>query len=204
MMYPDGTIEALARVVREEALCEWSQHQLQLMEPQRPRQKPICLRLRRFDGVLALSFEQCLEALSEARRKGETCSCADSWAHLPNWLFPLLRHGEGLRKSCDYVVCHQKGDTLWVLLIELKSRHGGAASNQIACTRLLIDYLLNVAAYRAGLEIVSPEYRGMVFNEKASAPKYRGQPLPYSPAGKAGIRRITLPRRSYYIDMFCS
>ncbi len=201
MTHPQNSIGAIARVLREEAQCDQlPNHTLELVEPRRPRQEPV--RLLRCEGALAQSFDSCLELLSEARRKGETCSCADSWAHLPSWLFPLLRQGQGVRKSCDYVVFYQKRDTLWVLLIELKSRHGGAASDQIACTRLLVDYLLAVAAY-SGLEQVSRKYRGIVFNEKASPPKYRGQPLPYRAQGRARLECITMPRRSYHIDMFC-
>lgn len=157
MTYP-AFVQAIADVVRPELEVHAP---LQLQEPNPGGQHPP-IKIGCHDDVLALSFDQCC------------CQLWGSGAHLGEWLHPLFRDGKRLRESCDYVLFHEEHETLWVLLVELKSHNSGSARDQIMNTRLLIDHLLSVVEKRSGYSGDLPrkrQYRGVVFNEKCAALK---------------------------------
>jgi len=147
------------------------------------------------DAALALSFDKCFAAV------GQKCPC------LADWLHPLFRDGSGLRKSCDFLVFHEIGDRLWVLLIELKSQNAGDAKKQIARTRLLVDYLLAVAFSRdtpSGENPVVPEYRGVVFKEGVHMQKVNWQGEVSYIRTNGDLPCVTLARRDFYpLRAFC-
>ncbi len=202
MTDPADIIEALANVVRTELQCS---HPLKLVERQESQQPRV--RILRSEKSFALSFEQCIEQLSVTQ-----CSST----HLSNWLFPLLkesrklRHMRSVRRSCDYVIFYPKSNKLWVLLVALKSRSSGKPFEQIANTRLLVDYLLAVALFYSGEDDVQRNrrgivYRGIVFKNKARPQKWgRHQGITYIKNGD--MKDVPLGvamRRDYHIEKLC-
>jgi hypothetical protein len=151
------------------------------------------IRLGKSDEALCVSFDQ---ACTQFNR-----------GPLADWLHPLLCPRRHLRKSCDFVVFHQHRAELFVLFFELKSADSGQAREQIACTRLFIDYLLDLVVRVRRIERIPIHYRGIVFNERARAKKWSPHTVPYCYDRDPRMRDLgctTAPRRDFfYLEAFC-
>jgi hypothetical protein len=187
-------VQRIADVVRPELEVAVRSRCVHLQESN-PGGQHSTIKLGNCEGALALSFDQCYSAVGR--------HCAD----LADWLHPLFRAGKDLRLSCDYVVFHEKDNTLWVLLIELKSRHTDKAREQLARTRLLAEYLLSMAWHgdEVGVQ-ANPQFRGIVFKEMPAQKLNARGGVTYIRdwAKMRDLGLVTVRREDFYkIDVFC-
>lgn len=123
---------------------------------------------------LLISFEQCFKALGSA-------------GNLADWLFPLVRREAPVRQNCDYVLLSEVKGYLCVLLIELKGVNSTGAAEQIANTRLLVGWILQMVARARQSDsslaaaLASPLIRGLIVKPKAPRAKDVSQGLAYLP-----------------------
>ena len=169
-----------------------------LLEEQNPtgRHQPVEIREARGQAdALVVSFDQCFSRLSRTGNVAE-------------WLFPLFREGEGLRRSCDYLVFYERDQNLWVLLFELKSRTSEGARDQLASTRLLADYLLSVARHHGAPDDVQRRYRGIILKESARPLKVGPKATVSYPLVHPSMADLPFavlhPQKFWLLDAFCS
>lgn len=163
----------------------------ELQEPDRP---PILLKWKERQKALVISFEHCLKALNKS--------------DLPGWIFPLFQPNQNIRKSCDYVIFCEVHDGIFVLLVELKGRHKEQAEDQIANTRLLVDWILDLASFkstghfRGDTRGPARYYRSVIFQIGASY-RHGHTGIPYLVHPKMSDLKITsLPYGPYLLQDF--
>lgn len=127
-------------------------------------------------------------------------------ANLADWLFPLFRRESPVRQSCDYVLFSDFNDKLCVLLIELKSGGSTGAVDQLANTRLLVEWVLRVVARiettppPMAEALSAPVVRAVTFKVKAPCPKGITQGLAYQPhVDVPDLPVATLPFSKYRV-----
>lgn len=190
-------LEAITSVLREDLFLTIGET-ISLTEPSQPdRRAAVLVQPRRGPPALVVSFETCLTRLPGARRD------------LPDWLYPLLLPDVDCRGSCDYVLFREVRETLFVLLIELKGANVSHASDQLANTRLLVDWLLDIAAYRStgafSAQSRGPArlYRGVIFKEGMHNPRGVGNGFTYAPYRRmSDFSIVTLPYSRFNLQTF--
>ncbi len=79
-------------------------------------------------------------------------------------IHPLLASIEALKKKCDYIIFCQKGNRLYVLLVELKSDNSTGWTKQTRVGEMIARYLIGMVENYCGLNIVDVEFRHILFS----------------------------------------
>ena len=80
-------------------------------------------------------------------------------------IHPLLTHLEKFRIKCDYVIFCQKGNILYVLVVELKSDNSTGWTKQTRAGEMIARYLIGMIENYSGLNIAtSVKYRHILFS----------------------------------------
>lgn len=181
-------LSAIAAALRPDLIL--AGNPITLVEPTQPERWPVVLDPAYGNyPYLAVSFENCLRALGRPQ------------SDLANWLFPLLEPGQDMRASCDYVIFCDVGGEIRVLLVELKGEHREEADEQLANTRILIDWLLDTVAFHAGhvpalaRDRSARAYTGVIF--KISKGNQRRQANGLSWVRHEKMRDLPLTTRPY-------
>lgn len=184
-------LDAIAAVLRAELAVLGEAHVLS--EPQHPEHEVQLLAGGNDGASLLISFEECFAKVNKT-------------GNLADWLFPLFRREAPVRQSCDYVLFSNFNDQLCVLLIELKSGGSARAVDQLANTRLLVEWVLRVVARvettsaPMAAALSAPVVRAVTFKVKAPYPKGIAQGLAYKPhAGVVDLPVATLPYSKYRV-----
>lgn len=77
---------------------------------------------------------------------------------------PLLAFIGDLKKKCDYIIFCQKGNILYVLLVELKSDNSTGWTKQTRAGEMIARYLIGMLENYYGLKIAKVEFRHVLFS----------------------------------------
>jgi len=79
-------------------------------------------------------------------------------------IHPLLKSKEDLKKKCDYIIFCQKGNTLYVLVVELKSDNSTGWTKQTRAGEMIARYLIGMTENYSGLNITGVKFRYVLFS----------------------------------------
>ncbi|HIE00889.1 MAG TPA: hypothetical protein EYP59_11480 [Thiotrichaceae bacterium] len=89
-------------------------------------------------------------------------------------IHPLLNSIENLKKKCDYIIFCQKGNTLYVLVVELKSDNSTGWTKQTRAGEMIARYLIGMIENYSGLNLTQVKFRYILFSTQ-NANKLKGR-----------------------------